>query len=62
MRAQIASLALEACDLLDSIDPEVRDGIGYEALERWICSDAVSGARDLEELRLRLMTCARRPR
>ncbi|HYN40986.1 MAG TPA: DUF2785 domain-containing protein [Thermoanaerobaculia bacterium] len=49
-----AALALEAAELLSSPDPALRDGVGYEALARWIYSDGLVPATDLERLRLRL--------
>lgn len=48
------ALALEAADLLSSPDPALRDGIGYEALARWIYKDGLVPPADLERLRLRL--------
>lgn len=49
-----AALALEAADLLASPDPALRDGVGYEALARWVYRDGLVPAADLERLRLRL--------
>lgn len=51
-----ATLALEAASLLSSPDPALRDGVGYEALARWIYRDGLVPATDLERLRLRLQT------
>jgi hypothetical protein len=48
------ALALEAADLLSSPDPELRDGVGYEALARWVYKDGLVPPADLERLRLRL--------
>ncbi len=48
------ALALEAADLLSSPDPALRDGIGYEALARWVYKDGLVPPADLERLRLRL--------
>jgi hypothetical protein len=50
------ALALEAADLLASPDPALRDGVGYEALARWIYRDGLVPTADLERLRLRLQT------
>lgn len=51
-----AALALEAADLLSSPDPALRDGVGYEALARWVYRDGLVPPADLEKLRLRLQT------
>ncbi len=48
------ALALEAADLLSSPDPALRDGVGYEALARWVYRDGLVPPADLEKLRLRL--------
>ena len=48
------ALALEAAGLLASPDPALRDGVGYEALARWVYRDGLVPAADLEKLRLRL--------
>lgn len=48
------ALALEAADLLSSTDPGLRDGIGYEALARWVYRDGLVPPADLERLRQRL--------
>ena len=48
------ALALEAADLLSSPDPALRDGVGYEALARWVYGDGLVPPADLERLRLRL--------
>ncbi len=48
------ALALEAADLLSSPDPALRDGVGYEALARWVYRDGLVPPADLERLRLRL--------
>ncbi|MBK6405455.1 MAG: DUF2785 domain-containing protein [Holophagales bacterium] len=48
------TLALEAADLLASPDPALRDGVGYEALARWVYRDGLVPPADLERLRLRL--------
>lgn len=47
-------LALEAADLLSSPDPTLRDGIGYEALARWVYGAGLVPPADLERLRLKL--------
>ncbi|MBK9090929.1 MAG: DUF2785 domain-containing protein [Holophagales bacterium] len=48
------ALALEAADFLSSPDPALRDGVGYEALARWVYKDGLVPSADLERLRLRL--------
>ncbi len=48
-------LALEATRLLGSTDPELRDAIGYEALEAWIYRDQRLSPAELDELRVVLM-------
>ena len=48
------ALALEAVDLLSSTDPGLRDGVGYEALARWVYGDLLVPAAELEQLRLKL--------
>ncbi len=48
------ALALEAAGLLSSPDPALRDGVGYEALARWVYRDGLVPPADLERLRLRL--------
>ena len=50
----VAALALEAADLLSSADPALRDGVGYEALARWIYRDGLVPPAALESLRLKL--------
>lgn len=45
------ALALEAAGLLSSPDPALRDGVGYEALARWVYVDGIVPAADLEKLR-----------
>ncbi len=52
-------LALEATGLLGSTAPELRDGIGYEALAAWIYRDQRLSAMELNELRIVLMRNAR---
>jgi hypothetical protein len=49
-----AALALEAAALLSSPDPALRDGVGYEALARWVYVDGVVPPADLEKLRRKL--------
>jgi hypothetical protein len=49
------ALALEAADLLASPDPALRDGVGYEALARWVWRDGAVPAADLERLRVKLL-------
>lgn len=53
-------LALEAAALLGSTDPELRDGIAYEALETWVYRDQRLDAAELNELRTTLTANARR--
>jgi hypothetical protein len=48
------ALALEVADLLSSPDAALRDGVGYEALARWVWRDGLVPPADLEKLRLRL--------
>lgn len=50
----VRDLALEAADLLSSLDPELRDGVGYEALARWVYVEGLLPAEDLEALRRKL--------
>jgi hypothetical protein len=49
-----AGLALEAAGLLASPDPALRDGVGYEALARWVYRDGLVPPADLERLRQKL--------
>lgn len=49
-----AALATEATQLLGSTDPEIRDGIAYEALSDWIYRDQLLTATQLEELQTQL--------
>lgn len=53
-RESPGALALEAAGLLSSPDPVLRDGVGYEALARWVWRDGLVPPADLETLRLRL--------
>ena len=46
-----AELASEATQLLGSTDPEVRDGIAYEALFDWVYGEQLLSAAQLEQLR-----------
>lgn len=48
------ALALEVAGLLASPDPALRDGVGYEALARWVWRDGLVPPADLERLRRRL--------
>ena len=48
------ALALEAVYLLSSTDPGLRDGVGYEALARWVYRDGLVPPADLERLRQQL--------
>jgi len=56
----VLPLALEASALLGSTDPELRDGVGYEALTTWIYKDQRLTAGELEQLRVLLTANARR--
>ena len=49
-----AALSLEVADLLASPDPALRDGVGYEALARWVYAEGIVPPADLEKLRLKL--------
>lgn len=49
-----AALAFEAADLLASPDPGLRDGVGYEALARWVYAEGLVPPADLEKLRRKL--------
>ena len=55
----VMPLALEATHLLGSPDPELRDAIGYEALETWVYRDRSLRDAELERLRKTLMVNAR---
>ena len=48
--ADVAALARELVGLLDSTDPEVRDGLATDVLERWIRRDARLDPAQLREL------------
>ncbi len=49
-----AELASEAAQLLGSTDPEIRDGIAYEALSAWIYGAQLLTPPQLEQLRAQL--------
>ena len=49
-----AELASEATQLLGSTDPEIRDGIAYEALSDWVYGEQLLTASQLEQLREQL--------
>jgi len=49
-----AQLASEATQLLGSTDPEIRDGIAYEALSTWVYGEQLLTAPQLEQLREQL--------
>src|SRR5262249_43914542 len=53
-------LALEAAALLGSTDPQLRDGIAYEAIETWVYRDQRLNPAELNELRATLAANARR--
>ena len=50
----VGALALEAAGLLSSPDSALRDGVGYEALARWVYRDGLVSPADLERLRQQL--------
>ena len=50
----VEELAMELVELLASPDPDLRDGIGYEVLARWVYRDGRLGAEALERLRAAL--------
>ena len=56
----ILPLALEATRLLGSTDPQLRDAVGYEALERWIYRTPRLSPSELDTVRETLSTNARR--
>lgn len=56
----VAPLALEAATLLGSTDPELRDGIAYEAMVAWVYQEPRLSAAELEQLRAILVANARR--
>jgi hypothetical protein len=49
-----AVLASEATGLLGSTDPEIRDGVGYEALAAWIYRDQLLSGPQLQQLQAQL--------
>jgi hypothetical protein len=51
---QSAALATEAAQLLGSTDPEIRDGIAYEAIAAWVYRDQVLNAAQLQQLQAQL--------
>ena len=53
-------LALEAAALLGSTDPELCDGIAYEALATWVYGEQRLDAAELNQLRTTLTSNARR--
>jgi hypothetical protein len=50
-----AVLASEATVLLSSTDPEMRDGIGYEAIAAWVYRDQLLSGPQLQRLQAQLM-------
>lgn len=52
----VGALALEVAGLLSSPDPALRDGVGYEALARWVYRDGLVPPADLERLQQRLQS------
>lgn len=59
-REAALSLALEASTLLGSTDPELRDGVAYEALVAWVYEEPRLDAAGLEQLRTTLVHNAKR--
>jgi hypothetical protein len=57
--ASAAALSREVLALLGSTDPELRDGVGYEAFVSWVYRDELLHPAELESLRLTLMSSAR---
>lgn len=56
----VLPLALEAAALLGSTDPELRDGVAYEAMVAWVYAEPRLDAAGLEQLRNTLVGNARR--
>jgi hypothetical protein len=56
---QVGSLAMEAAELLNSTDPAVRDGIGYEAISAWVYRDERLKPAELAALGEKLAAMAR---
>jgi len=56
----VLPLALEAAALLGSTDPELRDGIAYEAMVAWVYAQPRLDAAGLGQLRTTLVANARR--
>lgn len=56
----VRPLVLEAAALLGSTDPELRDGVAYEAIVAWVYEDPRLEAAALEQLRITLVANARR--
>ncbi len=50
-----AALAFEVTGLLSSTDPEIRDGIGYEAIAAWVYRDQLLSGPQLQRLQAQLM-------
>ena len=57
--ASAAALSREVLALLGSTDPELRDGVGYEAFASWVYRDELLQPAELESLRVTLMSSAR---
>jgi Protein of unknown function (DUF2785) len=57
--ASPAALSREVLALLGSTDPELRDGVGYEAFASWVYRDELLHPAELESLRVTLMASAR---
>ena len=56
----VLPLALEVAALLGSTDPELRDGVAYEALVTWVYRDPRLNSAELDNLRATLEANARR--
>jgi uncharacterized protein DUF2785 len=57
--SQVGSLTMKAAELLNSTDPAVRDGIGYEAISAWVYRDERLKPTELAALREKLAGMAR---
>jgi hypothetical protein len=57
--ASAAALGREVLALLGSTDPEMRDGVGYEAFASWVYRDQLVGPKELQALQVPLLAAAR---
>ena len=57
--APVLPLVLEAAALLGSTDPQLRDGVAYEAIVAWVYEEPLLDASGLEQLRATLLRNAR---